>query len=306
MSDEGTSSTGFRRILVTGATGFVGRHLVRRLTADGVAVHALVRPQSNLAPLQGLSGLSVHLDDGGDRSIGDVLDQAAPELVIHLATHFVGEHGPGDLGPMVAANILFGARLLEAMADTGPACLVNAGTSWQAFEDREGVPVNLYAATKQAFEDLLAYYTEAAGLRAVTLRLFDSYGPDDPRRKLMNLLTRAADEGQALVMSPGEQLLDLVYIDDVISGFLRAAALVRDMAGGHQVYALSGGDRRSLREVVETFSRAAGKPVTVEWGGKAYRVREVMVPWSQGRTLPGWRPRVSLEEGIGRMLAGDV
>ena len=136
MSGEETSCTNLRRVLVTGATGFVGRHLVRRLAADGVAVHVLVRPQSNLTPLQGFSGLSIHIDDG-EGSLHEMLDKAAPEVVIHLAAHFVAEHGPGDLGPMVEANILFGALMLESMARAGTARLVNAGTSCQVFEDRE-------------------------------------------------------------------------------------------------------------------------------------------------------------------------
>ena len=292
--------------LVSGATGFLGRHLVRRLDREGWRVHVLLRPASDAAPLAGLASLTRHILDDDRPSLDSILASAAPAVVFHLATHFVAEHGADDIEPMVSANVLLGLRLLQALKDRPGCVLVNAGTSWQATDQTDRAPVNLYAATKQAFEDVIEHYAANEGLRAVTLRLFDVYGPGDPRAKLMSLLADAARSGAALDMSPGEQILDLLFVDDAVEGFMVAARRAREMpAAGHEVFALSGGDRRNLKEVVAAFAGVAEAPLKVNWGTRPYRDKEVMTPWT-GPSLPGWSARVSLEEGMKRMLASDV
>ena len=100
-------------------------------------------------------------------------------------------------------------------------------------------------------------------------------------------------------MSPGEQLIDLVHIDDVVQAFLIAAGcLDRQPAGTHETYAVSSGSPLPLRQLVELYRQITGTDVRVHWGGRPYRPREVMVPWNAGKLLPGWQPRISLEEGL--------
>jgi len=293
--------------LITGATGFIGGHLARRLATDGWRVHAIVRPQSNTDALAAFNAITTHVFDGHPATLEAVLRDAKPEAVFHLATHYVAAHNAEDIGPMVNANMLFGLNLLQAMKTVPGSVLVNAGTSWQVSDAPDHAPVNLYAAIKQAFEDCVVYHAAVKNLQAVTLRLFDVYGPDDPRGKLMSLLTRLARTEETLDMSPGGQLLDLVYVDDAVDGFVAAAHRARAMtAPGHEVYALSGRDRRTLKDVARVFENVSGSRLNIVWGRRPYRAREVMTPWTDGTPLPGWAPRVPLEEGIERMLAADV
>ncbi len=105
-------------------------------------------------------------------------------------------------------------------------------------------------------------------------------------------------------MSPGDQLLDLVYIDDVVDAFIAAARYLQAGAGAaHEIFALSSGDAVSLREVATRYGRIAGRPLPIRWGSRPYREREVMVPWFLGSPIPGWTPHVSLEEGLRRVIA---
>lgn len=293
-----------RRALVTGATGFLGARLAARLEAAGWEVHAVTRPGSELAPLrEGAPGATAHPHDGTTAGLCAIVAAAAPDVVFHLASRFVAEHQTEDVESLVTGNVLFATQLAEAMLVNGVHRLVNTGTSWQHFEGDAHRPVSLYAATKEAFEAILAFYTDATPLRVVTLKLFDTYGPADPRPKLFALLRRITEMQAPLAMSPGEQQIDLVYVDDVVDAFETAAArLLAGEVGRHESYAVSSGQPLRLRDLVETYSRITGRTLSVEWGGRPYRAREVMVPWSGGFALPGWLPRVGLEEGIRRVL----
>jgi nucleoside-diphosphate-sugar epimerase len=296
-----------KNALVTGGTGFIGSHLVRRLVREGWKVDLVTPPDTPLAALQDTaSRVGVHVLDGSTEQLCSIVASCQPDIVFHLASLFLASHDVSQVEPLVRSNVLFGTQVAEAMVKSGVLRVVNTGTSWQHFEGRDYSPVCLYAATKQAFEDVLAYYVEACGLRLVTLKLFDTYGPDDARPKLMPALRRAAQSGTRLQMSPGEQLVDFVYIDDVIEAFFVAA---RRLFGNDlqeaECYGVSSGHPMRLRDVVETYERVTGKKIMVEWGTRPYRPREVMVPWTSS-PIPGWQPRVELEEGIKRIESMDA
>lgn len=291
--------------LITGATGFVGSMLTRKLLATGWRVHVLVRPSSNFARLHDLlDGITVHVYDGTIESLRQIIADMKPGVIFHLASYFVAQHQPEDISSLIASNVLFGTQLLEAVAALCGVCLIHTGTYWQHFEDASYNPVCLYAATKQAFEDILRYYTEVSSVRAIGLHLFDVYGPHDPRAKIFSLLHRLGIENKPLLMSPGEQLMDFVYIDDVVVALEMAAQLLLANEGiRNETYAVSSGKPIPLREVVELYCATTNKTLPIIWGGRSYRPREVMRPWSTGQLLPGWAPVISLEEGI-RLIEG--
>ena len=285
--------------MVTGATGFIGSNLLRRLPRAGWEVHAVVRANSDVTALGEAAGeVHLHEHDGTMAGMLDLMGRAKPDVVFHLASLFLAQHRTEDVDGLVNSNVLFGTQLAEAMSRSGVRHLINTGTSWQHFLDSGYNPVNLYAACKQAFEDVLAYYVEAEELNVTTLALFDTYGPGDMRKKLIPMLWQAALSGQTLTMSPGEQLVDLVYISDVVDAFLLAAERVRAQPPGHYRYGISSGRPMRLLDVVSSFRSATGESLDVVFGGRPYRKREVMVPWADYETLPGWRAQVPFDVGI--------
>lgn len=287
--------------LVTGATGFVGSHVARRLVAGGMNVHLLLRPASSLEAVTDLvDRVTIHRHSNDVDALLVILDRAKPDIVFHLSTYFHAEHKPQDIAPMVASNVQFPAELLEVMTRSGCRLLVNAGTAWQHFKNEDYNPVCFHAATKQAFEAIVTYYAETRGLRTITLKLHDTYGPGDRRRKLFHLLRETTKNGAPLAMSPGNQKLDLTFASDVAEAFWIAG---QRLLGGknrakHESFVIETREHRSLRKVAALYAEVTGTKLAIVWGGRPYREREVMAPWTKGRTIPGWKPKVRLREGI--------
>jgi len=278
------------RALITGASGFVGSRLVRRLVKDGWETASLLRPTSKTGEL-GPEGERLRFirAEGGFDALAAIMDEFRPTHVFHTAACTFHDYQPAQVHQFVNTNIGFGTVVVEAMLAKGVRHLVNTGTSWQHYEGAPYSPVNLYAATKQAFEDLLQYYVEARGLQVVTLKLFDTYGTGDPRPKLLNLLANARASQRQLPLSPGEQLLDLVWVEDVVRAYVQAAGMFGSGPGFHRSYGLSSRDRMTLRRFVDLYRETTGEAVPVLLGARPYRMREVMVPWT-GQSLPGWTP----------------
>ena len=291
-------------VLVTGGTGFIGYHLCRRLVEADCRVTAIVRDASKMAALTGLKSVDIVSCSGSVTELIACMRKCCPVVVYHLASQFLVEHRPEDVDRIVDANILFGMKLLEAMTAVGVDAFVNTGTSWQHYgETPDYRPANLYAASKQAFEDLIAYYADARGLRAITLKLCDTYGPQDRRGKLISKLVHLAKQGGDLGVSPGEQEIDLLHVDDVVRGFVIAGERCMDLKpGSTESFALTGGEPLTLRQLADLVRTLSSAPLSIGWGNRPYREREVMRAWRSGITLPNWEPRVSLREGIRQLL----
>lgn len=287
------------KVVITGVTGFICSHLAQHLLNSDVETTAIVRPQSDLSDLAQYATLNTVTYDGKINELKQFFAEYKPDLVIHLASCFIAEHQSEQIEQLIQSNLVFATELLEAGVHAGVRKFINTGTSWQHYQNSNYNPVCLYAATKQAFEQVIDYYVQAHGLQALTLKLFDTYGPNDKRKKLFYLLQQASESQAKLAMSPGEQLLDLVYISDVVDAYMQAITLVQSNdVVHHQRYAVSCEKPIALRELVSMYEQINRVSLNIEWGGRVYRQREVMQPWTAGAILPGWKPKISIEQGI--------
>jgi nucleoside-diphosphate-sugar epimerase len=291
-----------KNIVVTGATGFVGSNLVRFLLKKNFKIYVILRTDSDLANLTDIrEEIEIFRYDNAIKNLIDFFTAVKPITVFHLASNFIAEHESHQIDSLIQSNITFGFHLLEAMKVSGVKQLINTGTSWQHYNNEDYNPVCLYAATKQAFESLIEYYVQAEGFKVITLKLFDTYGETDTRPKLINLLNKFAEENIELNMSPGDQFLNLVHIDDVCEAFYVGSKLIdTEEYNGYHSYAVSSDRNYKLKEVIELFEIVSGKKIKVIWGGKPYRKREVMFVWENGLRLPNWKPSITLEEGLSR------
>ncbi|MGC5325148.1 NAD-dependent epimerase/dehydratase family protein [Brevibacillus sp. SYSU BS000544] len=293
-----------RNVLITGATGYIGANITSRLVENGWNVHVIVRPDSKVHLLKSVNhAIHMHIYDGSTERLIQIVHSANPSIVLHLASFATVAYEPKDILPMIKSNILFGTQLVEAMVANEVYHLINTGTYSQHFEDAPYNPQSIYAATKQAFEDILVYYSETTPLKLLTLTLFDSYGPHDPRQKIIPLLLKTMREKKALQMTPGEQVIDLVYIDDIVDAYLLAMhRMTEEESGKTEKFAVSSQRHIRLRDVVSIFEKVTNCTLPITWGGQPYRKREAMIPWTKGVPLPGWKPKISFEEGIAKIV----
>ena len=180
-----------KKVVITGASGFVGSNLTRYLLGKNIEVYIIVRPTSDISFLEKKDyNLNIFRYDKDINKLISFFNEIQPDCVFHLASNVIAEHKANQIDSLVQSNITFGLHLLEAMKETGVKRLVNTGTFWQHYNNEEYNPVCLYAATKQAFETLLEYYVQAESFKVITLKLFDTYGENDRRPKLINLFCK--------------------------------------------------------------------------------------------------------------------
>lgn len=291
------------KALITGITGFLGYNLTKYLLNYGWDVAGVFRNNGSDEKIKSEFGSRVKLWKIDEQYNMDEIFNAEPyDVVFHLAAVSIVDHKITDIDKMISSNILFGTKMLDYMTKYNCKKLVNIGSSWQNViaNSNEYHPMDLYAATKEAYIDIIKFYTEKMGMNCITLKLFDTYGPNDTRRKILNLLKKqVCSDENVLNVSAGEQEMDFVYIDDVCACIeLAARYLLENKMQYCGTYMVSGANKIPLRKVGKMIETITGRKLNVNWGGRPYRKGEVMKTWMAGKTLPGWKPKVSLNEGL--------
>ncbi len=290
-----------KKAIITGATGFVGSNLCRKLIDEGFKVSIITRNSSKLTNIEDIKDkLNIFEYDGNIENMISYFNEFKADVVFHLASLFIAEHESQDIDNLIDSNVKFGLHILEAMRKSDTKILINTGTSWQHYHTNEYNPVDLYASTKEAFESLIKYYVEAENLKCVTLKLFDTYGEMDNRPKLINLLNKFSDEGKVLDMSKGEQMLDLVHISDVTNAFVKAYDYILENNTKYSEFGIGTGEPIQLKQLIDIFEEVTGKKIKINWGARPYRKREVMKVWSDYSILPNWKSEINIRDGLKR------
>lgn len=285
------------RILLTGASGFLGAALRRRLAGAGAEVHGVART----APGTPGPALPIHAVDLTDESASRALvDEVRPHRIFHLASLVTGRRDLDLVVPTLEANLAAAVHLMVAAAVTGGVeRFVLAGS----MEEPEGdePPSSPYAAAKAAATAYARMFHAVYGLPVVTARIFMVYGPGQrDRTKVVPASILSALRGEAPAIGSGTRPIDWVYVDDVVEGLV-ALAGAEGVAGGR--FDLGTGETATVREVVETICRLTGAPPP-QVGAVADRRRETVRRADPAPTTEatGWAPRVGLEEGLSRTI----
>lgn len=291
------------KILITGSTGFIGKNLVKYLLEKKFNIFCLVRENSDISKID--SRVKVIKYNGKTESLIEIFKENKFEGVVHLASLFLAEHKISDIDNLIVSNVQFGTQLLEACKKAEVKWFINTGTFWQNYENSDYNPINLYAATKEAFENIAKYYTETSDLIFTTIKLNDTFGPNDTRNKVFNLWNKIAKSQEILEMSPGEQIIDISFIEDVVNAYEILINHVNSKDAKNfknKIFAIKAEERVSLKELAKIFEKATNTKLNIVWGGRDYRQRESMIPWLDGEIIPLWNPQNTLEESITKTI----
>lgn len=287
----GHGGVAMKTVLVTGATGFLGSHLCHGLLNSGYRIGIIKRQTSNLSRIQDIvTDLAVFDVDDGPEAPFKALGKVG--AVIHAATSY-GRQGE-TINEIFEANTAFPLRLLETAANYKTKSFINTDTVLGKF-------MNPYALAKHHCADWGRYFSATGKVGFTNVRLEHMYGPGDDASKFTTHVIRSCMENATeLKLTPGEQRRDFIYIDDVVSGYMKLIALAEGSEIAFTQYDLGSGNAVSIRQFVETVRRITGSSTRLNFGAVPYRVNEVMN--SEADTAPllalGWRCKTSLEEGI--------
>lgn len=291
------------RVLITGITGYIGSNLARALVGKHQVFGLVREPVTQVYIADLTSDITFFTYHGNYQDIAHAVLESQPDVIYHLAAYYTSAHGPEQTPRLLASNVVLGGYLLEAMSTANIKNLVYASTITEYGQDGVYAPGSLYAASKRAFQDLAVYYAKAENLHVINLILSDTYGPGDYRPKVLNLLKKALSSGERMILSPGSQDYDLVYIDDVINAFILAGyRLYNHLEIEPTCYQIFARSPLSLRSTAEQLMEISGIKDTsnIVFGGisspnstptKALRIYP---------SIPGWKEKVSLQEGLSR------
>jgi nucleoside-diphosphate-sugar epimerase len=310
-----------RHAAVIGATGFIGRWVVRALLDRDAIVHAIVRDDATAQRARGFlpEGVRIASCDATDRhALGAVLHDVRPAITFNLAGYGVAAD-ERDEATAMRVNV----RLVEAVCAaiaavrdqswTGQA-IVHTGSSAEYAQTDEPLteasaeaPRTLYGKTKLAGTRALGACCRESGIRGVTARLFMVYGAGEHAHRLFPSLIRAAREGAPIALSEGRQRLDFTYVGDVAEGLLRLGVAAAEPG---EVVNLATGRLTAVRTFVEAASEILGlSHDQLRIGSidpRADDVRYGPVRTERLHQLTDWVPDTTIADGIRRTLEHDL
>lgn len=291
------------RVFVTGATGFIGAHLVRLVLADGCEVSCLSRPGSNRQALGGEESQVTWVDGALEsaRDLGPALRDLQPELCLHFAWYAIpNQHLTADENLTCLQGSMDLLRVLDA---AGCRRIVTAGTCYEQDlacgyigEDTPVKPAHLYAASKQALFLMTDQYQRSRGHSSAHARLFPIYGPGDDTQRLIPHVIRCLLRGEPCEMSSGEQLRDFLHVEDAAAALW---AIAKSDAEG--TFSVGSGTPVSIADTARLIAALLGRPELLRLGARSTRPGEVeffCADTGRLRRETSWSPRYTLESGL--------
>jgi UDP-glucose 4-epimerase len=296
------------RILLTGATGFIGSHVVRCLLKHNCDVAVVIRPQSNLWRISDvLPHLQVIRGDLTDVSeIADKIRAFAPDVAIHLAWYGVGNRYRND--PHQVTNLQVGLSLLDAVHAAGCRSWIGLGSqaeygvySHAVSEEMPTHPVTLYGVTKLCTCLLTQRLCDLYNIRFVWLRLFSAYGPADDVGWMIPYVILTLLRGERPALTAGEQRWDYLFVEDAAEAIYRVA-VTPNVQG---IFNLGSGKAHTVRSIVERIRNLIDPNLPLGFGEIPYRPDQIMhlqADITKLQDATGWSPRVGLDEGLRRTV----
>jgi len=286
------------RILITGATGFIGRVLIPQLLTTHPDVQLLCVVRDKESARNKLPDTArIFFTEGLNR---ETIVEFSPKIVLHLAAFNTSSFDTAVIDRLIDSNIAFGVKLLDILSSCIELKLfVNTGSFSQYADGHRGA--YLYSASKSAFEIFLDFYASRFGFKTITIVPYSVYGGDRTVKRIMDYIIESIDSVKPVEITEGLQQLDFIHVDDVVKAYI---AVIDNycMIPNREKLHIGTGQTHTLRDVAKIVEQITGKHCNIEWGTRPYRVDDIMYAKAPNMEYKFWEPTISLERGIALLV----
>ncbi len=295
-----------KTILLTGSTGFIGSHLLKKLLEEKYKVIILKKSTSPLWRIEKLLPKTKHYN----------IDETDPETIfknkkidclIHLATKYIKKHQTKEeVQEMIDININLPSVLSHLCIQYKVPYFLNTGTFFEYQIQKKPLtetdpqkPYNFYAATKTAFAKILEGQTQESSLKATTLYLSSTFGPKD-NPKLFPFLIKSLLKNQEVLFSGGEQTWNFTYVKDIVSAYIKVLKNFPKLKD-YETFLIGQPQPHSIKEIVSTLEKISKKKLNITWGSKPYIENEIFFASCSSKKAQeklNWKPSYNLKRGL--------
>lgn len=297
--------------LVTGASGFVGANLVRRLVNNGKNVHILTRNKKLNSRLFDIaSKITVHEVDLLNPKLFKIINRIKPTYIFHLAV-YGSLPNEKDMNDLINTNLLGTANLINALKQNKFKLMINTGSSSEYGIKKDPmqesdflIPVNDYGIIKAATTMFASKEALRNSLPIITFRLFSPYGAYEHATRLIPSVILNALKNRPIKVGNKQSVRDFTFVDDAVDAYLLACRLKFNRG---EIFNIATGKQHKISEVVETIINKTNSKSKIKWGTKAKQERQIEPnKWEadikKSKKLLNWKPKYSLEQGLGKTI----
>jgi nucleoside-diphosphate-sugar epimerase len=298
-----------KTIFVTGATGFIGSHLLKRLTKKGCNVHIAIRQDSSLWRIKELKeDFTIHKIDLNDiENLNSVIQQIKPEIIFNLAAYGV-DYRQQDMHQTINTNIISSVNLFKAFLENNGQRFIHTGSCFEYGQKNKPIseydcldPTSVYGATKASSVHLLSSMAKSMQSgKLITLRPFGVFGESEGLHRFVPQAIYKLKSEHSMQMTPGEQIRDYIYIDDLIDAYMLASTV--PLNNKIEIINIGSGKGITMKKLALMISSHLGvSDDLLQFGVLPYRPNEMMylvANVNKAKSLLGWEPKTSIEKGL--------
>lgn len=282
-----------KKILITGATGFVGSNILNKLSINH-KITSLIRNKKKYKIKKNINFLYFknlnHLDK--------VLKKKKFDIIIHCATHYKKKHTSKDIKMMIDANIHLGNIILENYKSLQFNKFINFTTVWENFNGFKNNPANLYAAYKLSFTNILNFYKKQfPKINFYNLYLSETFGQNDGRFKILPTIKKNYHKNKPTTINSKNLNINLINVDDIIE----AIKLLVNKKIKNDSYIIKNKKNIFIKDLIFKFNKEKSKKIKIKWMSKKL-LKEKSINYNK---LPGWVPKSSSMKHIIKYIINE-
>jgi nucleoside-diphosphate-sugar epimerase len=300
-----------KKVLITGANGFLGSHIVKKTIAQNADTTIIVRENSDLWRIEDeLKFLNIYKTDIRNlESLSKCIETVKPDFVFHMAAYGVDSR-QNDLYTAINSNLLGTVNLLNVLGKAGCEKFINTGTSMQ-YGNKEGMidestcytPKNIYGSTKASATIMAHQIADNMGLDIVTIIPFGVFGEKEGSHKFFPQVILSVLNGKDVDLTLCEQCRDYCYVENIVDGFLMAAKAKHVK---NEIFNIGSGVTHPLKYYVDLIIKEMNTNAKANYGILEYRKNDLWNPLpkvDKVKNILGWYPAIQIDEGIRRTIS---